>query len=277
MFVKYSNLKLTPWDDAALATYDGIVLVDTQPAFAYNPLPATVQPTAVIDHHRSRGRRPATPFCDIRTDVGASGSIVFSYFKELEVPISKDLGATLLYGIESDLAGAAGTPGELDNIALSNLTLVADPRRLYQMRYADLPQSYYIAYANGLSNAMYYDHAVISHIGSIDSLEKPALMADFLLRFDKADWAMVTAIAEKKMILSVRTSNPKLSAAVVARRLVRKIGEGGGHKTKAGAFILLQTGSATEIEKLRAKLRRRFLLALHIPASRGLKLVTEVK
>ena len=71
------------------------------------------------------------------------------------MPIRPDLAATLLYGIESDLAGAAGTPGELDNIALSSLTLLADPRKLYQMRYVDLPQSYYIAYASGLSNAIY--------------------------------------------------------------------------------------------------------------------------
>src|SRR5690606_39638589 len=67
-------------------------------------------------------------------------SIIFSYFMELEVPISRDLGAMLLFAIESDLAGAAGTPGELDNIALSSLTLIADPRKLYKMRYVDLPQ-----------------------------------------------------------------------------------------------------------------------------------------
>ena len=85
-----------------------------------------VMPTAVIDHHRARGRKPQCAFCDIRTDVGATSSIIFSYFMELEVPIRPELGATLLYAIESDLAGAAGTPGELDNIALSSLTLIAD-------------------------------------------------------------------------------------------------------------------------------------------------------
>ena len=275
VFVKYSNLKLVPWDDAALPSYDAIVLLDTQPTFAFNPLPPGVQPTVVVDHHRSRGRRPNCPYCDIRIDVGATGSIIFSYFKELELPIDKDLGATLLYGIESDLAGAAGTPGELDNIALSNLTLVADPRRLYQMRYADLPQSYYVAYASGLANASFYDHALISHLETIESLEKPAVICDFLLRFDKVDWAMVTAITEKKLVLSIRTSSTKLSAAVLARRLVRKLGEGGGHKNKAGAYIPLQTGSVAEIEKYRRMLRRRFLRAPRIPNSRGLKLVAK--
>ena len=34
-----------------------------------------------------------------------------------------------------------------------------------------------------LANAVFYDSALISHIDEIDSLEKPAVMADFLLRF----------------------------------------------------------------------------------------------
>jgi len=42
MFVRQSNLKLTPWDDAALKNYDAIVLLDVQPSFAYSPLPADV-------------------------------------------------------------------------------------------------------------------------------------------------------------------------------------------------------------------------------------------
>src|SRR5205085_5339536 len=110
---------------------------------------------------------------------------------ELEVPIKPDLAATLLFAVESDLAGAAGTPGELDNIALSSLTLLADPRLLYRMRYVDLPQSYYISYSFGLQNAMVYDHALMSHLEGIDSLERPAVLADFLLRLDKVDWALV--------------------------------------------------------------------------------------
>src|SRR5207237_8018177 len=120
---------------------------------------------------------------DIRTDVGATTSIIFSYFMELDEPISPALAATMLYAIESDLAGAAGTPGELDNIALSGLTLKADTGKLYRMRYVPLPQSYYAAYGAGIQNAVFYDNALFSQLGPIDSLEKPAVLADFLLRF----------------------------------------------------------------------------------------------
>lgn len=281
MFVRLSNLKLLPWDDAMLANFDAIILLDTQPMFAFSPLPAGVHPLAVIDHHRGKSRKPLSDceFCDIRTDVGATSSIVFSYFMELEVPIKGELAATLLYAIETDLAGAAGTPGELDQVALSSLTLLADNRKLYQMRYVDLSQGYFLAYSNGLANAAYWENngssgAVLSHLESIDSMEQPAVIADFLLRFDKVQWAMVTAVHENKLILSIRTSNTsKLTAADMARRVLRTIGEGGGHRTKAGGFIRLSTGSAAEIERIREMVRRRFLRSLAIKGQRGQKLV----
>lgn len=274
IFAQLTNLKLSPWNDANLKGYDAIVLVDTQPSFANSPLPNGVQPTAVIDHHRGRvGRPPRCAFCDVRSDVGATGSIIFSYFMELEQPISRDLGATLLYAIESDLAGAAGTPGELDNIALSSLTLIADTRKLYKMRYVNLPQSSYVSMATGLQNAVVYDNTLLSHLDDIDSPEKPAVMADFLLRFDKADWALVTAVFNGSLVMSLRTNNAKLSAADMIKRLLRDIGEGGGHRTKAGGGIKLANGTPTEVERLRGIVRRRFLRSLRIAQSRGQRLV----
>jgi nanoRNase/pAp phosphatase (c-di-AMP/oligoRNAs hydrolase) len=275
-FTRHSQLKVVPWDDRMLKDYDAIILLDVQPMFAYNPLPETVTPTAVIDHHRARGPKPQCPFCDIRTDVGATSSIIFSYFMELEVEISPDLGAVLLYGIETDLAGAAGTPGNLDNLALSSLTLLADTRKVYQMRYVDLPQSYFISYAEALATAMYFDNVMIANVGQIDSLEKPAVVADFLMRFEKVQWVLVTAIHDGRLMFSLRTSLPKVSAGDVMRRLVRQIGEGGGHRTKAGGFVKMENGTPTEIERLRTMLKRRLLRALKIKMSRGQKLVPKV-
>ena len=282
IFAQLTNLKLAPWSEAgtpaALKQYDAIVLVDTQPSFANSPLPSDVPPTAVIDHHRGRaGRRPKCAFCDIRHDVGATASIIFSYFMELEQPISRDLGATLLYAIESDLAGAAGQPGDLDNVALSSLTLIADTRKLYKMRYVNLPQSSYVSMATGLQNAVVYDHAVVSHLDEIDSPEKPAITADWLLRFEKTEWALVTAVFNGALVMSLRTNSAKLSAADLIKRLVRNIGEGGGHRTKAGGGIKLAGGTPTEIERLRNVVRRRFLRSLRISQSRGQRLVPAAK
>ena len=271
-FVRLSNLKLSPWDESGLGAFDAIILTDVMPDAASSPLPPEIVPLAVIDHHRTR-RRPKCPFRDIRPDVGATSTIIFSYYMEVEHPISTELAATLLYAIESDLAGAAGQPGELDNIALSGLTLLADTRKLYQMRYVDLPQSYYLCYFSGLANAMYYDSAIISHLDTIDSPEKPAMIADFLLRFKPVDWSLTTAVYENRLVISLRTSNGKMSAADMIRRLLRGQGEGGGHRSKAGGFIELESAAPAAVDRKRSLLRRRLLRSLGIKQTQGKRLV----
>jgi nanoRNase/pAp phosphatase (c-di-AMP/oligoRNAs hydrolase) len=272
-FVRFAKLNLTEWDESSLGEYDAIILLDSQPSFAYSPLPQEIRPLAVIDHHGGIGRRPACPFCDIRAEVGATVSIVFSYFMETETAIEPGLAAAMLYGIETDLAGTAGTPSELDNVALSSLTLLADTRRLYQMRYVDLPRSYYSAYAQGLAAAHIYEHALVSHLEAIDSLEKPAVLADFLLRYDKVDWALVSALHERRLILSLRTSDPRASASKVIKKLARGLGQAGGHRTKAGGFIELKDAGSREVDRVRAILERRFLTALGIKQGKGEPLV----
>jgi nanoRNase/pAp phosphatase (c-di-AMP/oligoRNAs hydrolase) len=274
-FVRYSKLNLTEWDESSLGEYDAVILLDAQPTFAYCPLPEGVKPLAVIDHHGRLGKPSRCPFCDIRADVGATASIVFSYFMETETALEPGLAAVLLYGLETDLAGSAGTPTELDCVALSSLTLLADTRRLYQMRYVDLPQAYYQAYAQGIASARVFDHAMISRLGDIDSLEKPAVLADLLLRYDQVNWVLVSAIYQDRLILSLRSSEGKASASSVIKKLVRGLGQGGGHRHKAGGYVQLENSSAAEIERVRGVLQRRFLRAMGIKGARGESLVSE--
>lgn len=272
-FIRLTELPLTPWDDAAVANYDAIVLLDTQPSFAYCPLPPGVLATALIDHHRARGRRPKLPFVDIRTDAGAATSIVFSYFKELDVPIDPGLAASLLYAIESDLAGASGAAGGLDNLAVSSLTLVADQRRLYRMRFSPLPRGHFRAIAEALDDATLYGSVIVSHLGSIDTLEKPAIIADLLLRYDHADCALVTAEHDGRLIISLRTDEPKLLADALLKGLLRGLGEGGGHKQKAGGFARPTTSSPAAMKKLRQTLLHRLARRLRLDLRQGERLL----
>ena len=271
-FARLSELQLVEWNEEKLTDYDAIILLDTQPQSAASPLPKSIVPLAVIDHHRGRRLNTSCVFCDIRTDVGSTSSIIFSYYMELEAIITPAMGASMLFAIESDLAGAAGTPGELDNVALSSLTLIADMQRLYQMRYVSLPQSYYLAYASALANAVSYDFAMISHIDDVDTPEKPAVLADFLLRYEGVTWVLVTGQYKDKLILSLRTSSKTHIASDMMRKLLRQWGEGGGHRTKAGGYVPLD-GKTGPLPKLRETLRKRFLGALGIVNAKPVKLV----
>lgn len=274
LFAEQAQVQMLAWNEEQLKTHDAVILLDAQPHFANSPLPEGFEPTVVIDHHRTMRKKTKCIFCDIRPEIGATCTIIFSYFMELEAPISRSLGAMLLYAIESDLAGSAGKPGELDNMALSSLTLLADTRKVYQMRYVDLPQNYYIAFANGVNNATFFENVLISHLGEIDTPEKPAVIADFLLRFDKVEWALVTARIENRLVLSLRTRGGKNNAADVMRKLIRGIGTGGGHRTKAGGVVrLIDAGEQLEIEKITRVLRQRMLAATGHKGCKGSRLV----
>ena len=53
----------------------------------------------------------------------------------------------------------------------------------------------------------------------VKRLEKTAVIADFLLRFEKVNYAFVTAVYGSKLMLSLRTSNQKTSASDIMRRM----------------------------------------------------------
>ena len=271
-FTKIIALDYETWDDATVGDFDAIVLLDTQPAFSNSPLPPGVVPTVVIDHHRGRGRRAVVGHSDIRIKVGATASIVFSYFMELNVPIPRELAATLLYAIETDLAGAAGQQGGLDTIAISSLTLLADTKRLYQMRYVDLPMSYYKAFADVVNAAQRNGTVIVSELDQVIYAEMPAVMADFLLRCEGVEWALLTAVHEGRLVFSLRTQSNEHSAGEMARKIIKGIGDAGGHLTKAGGAIPLEGKTPADIANFRKTLRRRLLRNLGVPAGRGVKL-----
>jgi nanoRNase/pAp phosphatase (c-di-AMP/oligoRNAs hydrolase) len=278
IFAQYSGHHVEAWDLEALPSHDAIVLVDCQPTFSHSPLPAGINATAVVDHHPTvRGKAYTAAFIDVRRHVGASCSIVYGYFHEMGMTVPKDVSALMLFGIESDLAGVAGTPGKLDNLAISSLFLSADARAYHAIRYVDLPRSYYISFYRALRSAVLYGRALTSFLGEVDSPEQPAVMADMLLRSESVDWALVMGVHEGSLLLSLRTFKPERPAGKIMTRLVRRLGEGGGHPTKAGGSIPLTPGSEDEIRRHLELVRRRLLRSLKIRGERATPLVPDAE
>jgi nanoRNase/pAp phosphatase (c-di-AMP/oligoRNAs hydrolase) len=85
----------------------------------------------------------------------------------------------------------------------------------------------------------------------------------------------VTAVAGggKWLVMSLRTNAAKTSAADVMKKLARNLGQGGGHRTKAGGAIKLESGSAAEVDRIREVLRRRYLRAVGVKSPRGSRLL----
>jgi len=148
------------------------------------------------------------------------------------------------------LAGAAGQPGELDNIALSSLTLIADTRKLYRMRYLDLPQNFFISYAQGLNNAV---STTARSCRTWKRSPRPSGGGHrgLLLRFEQAKWSLVTGVMDGQLVMSLRTyPGQKMSAAELLKRLVRGLGEAADIAPRREAESP-HTGTQAEIDRLR--------------------------
>src|SRR5205807_9782186 len=68
-----------------------IAMVDTQPGTGNNSLPADRNADVVIDHHPPRHDLGEVPWLDIRTQMGATATIVYEYLRDRRVAIGPPL------------------------------------------------------------------------------------------------------------------------------------------------------------------------------------------
>ena len=95
--VRSLGIELTPLSQVDLDSYDCIALVDTQPGFGHTSLPDGRAIDIVLDHHvppENESISPAT-FQDVRTEIGATSSLVTSYLMGLDVTVPKEVATAL--------------------------------------------------------------------------------------------------------------------------------------------------------------------------------------
>jgi nanoRNase/pAp phosphatase (c-di-AMP/oligoRNAs hydrolase) len=272
--VELLDLKLEPIDTVSWHEGEQIVMVDSQPKTGRHHLPAAIPLYAVLDHHDTPGDLTGVGFIDVRSDLGATCSLVTSYLIEQDVTLPRNLATGLFYGIETELNGYPREASALDDSALQYLYPLADKDLIARIRNARLPQSYFGCLLQALQNSFIYDRLIVSWVNELPQPELAAEVSDFLIRFEEIDWAMCAGVHEDKLILSVRSALPNAQAGDIIRRVVAPLrGRAGGHDRRAGGCIPLDSLSASAIEDLQGELRRGLLKALRIDECRGQRLV----
>jgi nanoRNase/pAp phosphatase (c-di-AMP/oligoRNAs hydrolase) len=248
-------------------------MVDSQPKTGRHTLGAETPIYAVIDHHRTGGDLSNIPFVDVRHGLGATCSLVTRYLTEQDCPIPTRLATALCYGIETELSGWPREASPLDDGAFQFLYPLADKDMLARIRYAPLPHCFYDCILQALQSSFVYDRLIVSWVNELPQPELAAAVGDFLIRYEKIDWAVCGGVYQDQLILSVRTTAPNAEAGEVLRQVVGKMGRAGGHDRRAGGNIPLPSTAASAIDEVQAELRRRLLKALRIDECRGQRLV----
>jgi nanoRNase/pAp phosphatase (c-di-AMP/oligoRNAs hydrolase) len=267
------NLDLTPVEEVDWQPDDAVVMVDSQPKTGRHTFPDSVPLYAVIDHHDTPGDLEGVPFTDIRATHGATCTLATKYLLEQQATIPEKVATGLIYGIETEVTGYPREAGPADDEALLYLYPLADKDLLSQIRNARLPHSHFECLLQALQSSFIYDRLIISWVDDLPQPEQAAEVVDFMIRFEKVDWAVCVGVYQGKLILSVRAAIENAHAGEILRQVVGKLGRAGGHDRRAGGCIVLPSTAPSAIEEIQAELRRRFLRAFRIEDVRGQRLV----
>jgi nanoRNase/pAp phosphatase (c-di-AMP/oligoRNAs hydrolase) len=147
---------------------------------------------------------------------------------------------------------------------------------LSQIQQGRVPSAYYQMLSRALTNTRIYSHCLICKIGEINNADMIGEVADLLLRHEEVDWVMCYGFCDCQMLISFRTQDSSLSAGEVARKVVDKLGSGGGHDRMAGAQMQLAGAdcSSSKCKRLEGLIRKRFLNTLRIRNRKGRPLVS---
>jgi nanoRNase/pAp phosphatase (c-di-AMP/oligoRNAs hydrolase) len=267
------HLDLVPIENVDWAPHDAVVMVDSQPRTGRHTFPESVPLYAVLDHHDTPGDLDGVAFTDIRSTHGATCTLVTKYLMEQDAVIPEKVATALLYGIETEVFGFPREAGPADDAALLSLYPLADKDLIAQIRNARLPHSYFECMLQAMQSSFIYDRLLMSWVNPLPQPEQAAEVVDFMIRFEKVDYAVCGGVFEDTLVLSVRAAIENARAGEILRQVVGKLGRAGGHDRRAGGAIPLTSTAPSAIEDLQSELRRRFLKALKIEDVRGQRLV----
>jgi len=254
--------------DARTAT----VLVDCSPASANHLLGGDRAPTAVIDHHESKGDGFRIPFRDLRPKVTASASIATGYMREQRLEPSPAVATALLYAIRTEMIGARKALSRVDHSALRWLSGFAGYDVLFEIENPPLPRYYYEELLLGLDSVLVYGDSAVCFLPRITAPEIVGEMADLLIRCDGLKYVLCGARVGGDFLLSARSKGDEPTALTLLSPVLQGLGHFGGHLHRAGGKISVPM-SGMESEELEQTVRTRWLDACGSTVGRGQRLV----
>jgi nanoRNase/pAp phosphatase (c-di-AMP/oligoRNAs hydrolase) len=270
--VELLGLNLVAVEEMDCLPGEAIVMLDSQPRTGRHT-GCDGPPYAVIDHHTTPGDLTGVQFIDVRPALGATCTIVTRYLLEQDVPVPARVATALLYGIETEVSGYPREATQVDDAALHFLFPLADKDVLARIRNARLPHSHFEVLLQALQSSFIYDRVIVSWVANLPQPEQAAEVVDFMVRFDKVDWALCGGVCGDKLILSLRTSLHGVQAGDLLRQVVGRLGKAGGHDRRAGGFVTIPADISGGVEAVQTEIRRRLLTSLDSADARGQRLV----
>src|SRR6186713_1849215 len=228
-----------------LEQYGYLALVDASASESSIKLPESLKLLTVVDHHRPP-TVPKAPFVDIRHDVGATCTIYADYAERGLAPFGADgnddsaVATAMFFGIQTDTDDfTLATPSDFR--AAAYLKPYCDAETLSRVGRRTLTAESMDAVGRALSDLEVIRDFAIAGVGRVSANNRDAIpmAADFILRREDIDTAIVYGIVEDRIDGSLRTRRASVDPATFMQAAFGEDSEGrpyGGGRADMGGF-----------------------------------------
>ena len=222
--------------DADLGSFAGFALVDHSRPDINSGLPEETPIDVVIDHHPPRAPVEAR-FVDLRSDVGATCTLLVDYLQQFGIEPASDLATGLLYGLRTDTKDFSRELSTADFEAAAMLVGHADSGALQRIESPSVSGDTLDTVADAVRNRRVDDDVVTTCIDRVTDRDALAQAADRLLEMEGISTTLVFGYTEEAVFLSARSRDGAVDIGEVLREGFGRIGSAGGHDDMAGAQI----------------------------------------
>jgi len=255
--IRRLNIKIMHPSEANFRIYKSIAAVDTQPSAGNNSIPEGLTPKIVIDHHPLNRTSMKSPFTDIRTDIGATSTILAEYYATCGIKPDKKVATALLYGIKTDTINLSRSATVADIRAHTYLIPLVHRKKLSQIEVPPLDGAHYSSLIRGILNARLYGELIFADLDVITNIDEVAQTADLLIRNEGSKYSIVMGTFGDNTYISMRMSNGKKSSEKILKSIIGRRGNAGGHGRAAGGRIPLKGLSEEERRTLKQSIYRK--------------------
>ncbi|MCF8057102.1 MAG: DHH family phosphoesterase [Desulfocapsa sp.] len=236
LMVEVLKIPLERLGNVKLSDFNKKILVDSQPT--HLPVFEKIDFDAIIDHHPLAGECDAS-FVDIRPQYGACSTMLIEYLRAGNLKPSVALATALFYAIKVDTQDFSKHSVLADGISFHYLFNIANRNLVKKFELTDLRRSELKYFNIALSELIYSQRRLYSHLGKVKSPDILVNIADFLNHVDQIDWVLVSGIYRDKLIVIFRCDGYRKSAGKMAERIFGEVGSAGGHKEAGRAEVPL--------------------------------------
>jgi nanoRNase/pAp phosphatase (c-di-AMP/oligoRNAs hydrolase) len=242
-------------DDPDLQPYAGIALVDHSRPGVNDHLPPDTPIDVVIDHHPPRQPVEAR-FVDLRSDAGATSTLLTDYLRRLNVEPDEAVATGLLYGIRVDTREFSREVSVDDYEAAAFLLPYVDSATLERVESPSISPETLDTLGRAIRNREVRGSVLTTCVGPLRDRDALAQAADQLLDLEGVNTSLVYGYDDGVIYASARARGAQLDVGETLRDAFGQIGSAGGHADMAGAQVPMGVlGDTDDSEELAAIVR----------------------